>query len=70
VGAGFGITGLKGIWVPAVLIGITTFSLTGVGFYFGRLLRAYLRKWAEMAGGIALILIGLKILLEGLGVPL
>lgn len=67
VGATFGIYGLKEIWPPAIIIGITTFFLTGVGFYFGRLMRIYLKQWAEMAGGMALILIGFKILLEGLG---
>lgn len=70
VGAGFGIVGLSSIFFPATLIGIITFGMTGVGFYLGRILRLYLRKWAELAGGVALILIGLKILLEGLGVPL
>jgi putative Mn2+ efflux pump MntP len=67
VGASFGIYGLKEIWPPAIIIGITTFLFTAVGFYFGRILRLYLKKWAEMIGGIALIAIGLKILLEGLG---
>ena len=54
---------------PAVcLIGITTFIISfagvGIGHQFGR---RYEKK-AEIAGGIILIFIGLKILLEHLGI--
>lgn len=55
--------------LPAVcLIGITTFVISfagvGIGHQFGR---RYEKK-AEIAGGIILIFIGLKILLEHLGI--
>lgn len=55
--------------VPAVsLIGIITlaFSMAGVGL--GSLFGARFRSKAEIAGGIILILIGLKTLLENLGI--
>ena len=55
--------------VPAVLvIGMTTFALSalgvGVGFAFGDRIKTK----AELAGGVILILIGVKILLEHLSV--
>lgn len=69
VGAGFGIVGLKDIFGPAFIIGIITLGMTATGFYLGRIVRVFLRKWAELAGGITLIAIGLKILIEGLLPP-
>ncbi|MDR0897122.1 MAG: manganese efflux pump MntP family protein [Oscillospiraceae bacterium] len=54
--------------VPSVsLIGLVTFALSLVGVYIGHRFGAKLMKKAELAGGGILILIGLKILLEGLG---
>jgi len=55
--------------VPAVsLIGIITFLLSGAGIYIGHVCGAKYKSKAEFAGGVILILIGLKILLEHLGV--
>lgn len=55
--------------VPAVaLIGVTTFALSIVGVAVGHRFGARYEKPATIAGGIVLILIGLKILLEHLGV--
>ncbi|MBQ9684934.1 MAG: manganese efflux pump [Oscillospiraceae bacterium] len=55
--------------VPAAsLIGVTTFLLSAVGVYIGRFFGLRYKEKAELAGGIILILIGLKILLEHLGV--
>ncbi|MFN3534725.1 MAG: manganese efflux pump MntP family protein, partial [Desulfatiglandales bacterium] len=67
VGAGFGIIGLREIFLPAFIIGGITFAMTGAGFYLGRILRLYLKRLAELSGGIVLIFIGTKILAEGLG---
>ncbi|MEA5152885.1 MAG: manganese efflux pump MntP family protein [Oscillospiraceae bacterium] len=52
----------------AALIGATTFLLSAAGVYIGRFFGAKYKSRAEFAGGAILILIGLKILLEHLGV--
>ena len=55
--------------VPAVcLIGSITFVLSVAGLNLGRIFGAKSRSVAELIGGIILILIGLKILLEHLGI--
>jgi len=55
--------------VPAVsFIGITTFILAFIGVLIGKAFGAKFRNKAEIAGGIILIFIGLKILLEHLGI--
>lgn len=55
--------------VPAVLlIGATTFTFSAVGVKIGSLFGLRFKKKAELLGGIVLILIGVKILLEHLGV--
>ncbi|MBR5094145.1 MAG: manganese efflux pump, partial [Oscillospiraceae bacterium] len=55
--------------LPAAgLIGVTTFLLSIAGIYIGRAFGARWKSRAELAGGIILILIGLKILLEHLGI--
>ena len=55
--------------VPAVsFIGVITFSLSVVGVYVGHLFGAKFKSKAELTGGIVLILMGLRILLEHLGV--
>lgn len=52
----------------ALLIGCTTFLLSAAGCYIGRAFGTRYKAGAELAGGIILILIGLKILLEHLGI--
>ena len=55
--------------VPAVsFIGVVTFALSAVGVKIGSVFGAKYKSKAEICGGIILILIGLKILLEGLGI--
>ena len=55
--------------LPAAgLIGVTTFLLSAVGVYIGHLFGLKYKAKAEIAGGVILIGIGLKILLEHLGV--
>ena len=55
--------------LPAAgLIGVTTFVISAAGIYIGAFFGSRFQKWAELAGGIILILIGLKILLEHLGI--
>ena len=50
------------------LIGATTFILSALGLKAGNIFGLKYKNKAEVAGGIILILIGLKILLEHLGV--
>ena len=52
----------------AGLIGVTTFVCSAIGVMIGAVFGAKFRALAERAGGIVLILIGLKTLLDGLGV--
>ena len=56
------------IWVAIGLIGLTTFLLSTAGVKLGNRFGARYEKKAELAGGLILILLGLKILLEHLGV--
>ena len=54
--------------LPAAgLIGLTTFLLSALGIRIGSVFGARFKSGAELAGGVILILIGLKILLEHLG---
>ena len=50
------------------MIGAITFALSLVGVFIGHKFGSKYEKKAEIAGGTILILIGLKLLLEGLGV--
>lgn len=55
--------------LPAAgLIGMTTFLLSFVGIYIGNAFGTRYKSRAELAGGIILVVIGVKILLEHLGV--
>ena len=55
--------------LPAVLlIGCITFLLSMLGVKAGSLFGKKYQKKAEIAGGVILILLGIKILLEHLGV--
>ena len=55
--------------IPAVLfIGVTTFILSALGVKAGSLFGVKYKKRAEIAGGVILVLLGIKILLEHLGV--
>jgi len=55
--------------VPAIsLIGIITFVLSAIGVVVGNIFGARFKSKAEIAGGVVLILMGSKILLEHLGV--
>ncbi len=52
------------IWSSALCIGLTTFLFSFVGVKVGAIFGTRHKSRAELAGGIILILIGLKILLE------
>lgn len=56
------------IVTAALSIGVTTFILSAVGVAIGNVFGVKFKSKAEIAGGVVLILMGLKILLEHLGV--
>ncbi|MFE5776512.1 MULTISPECIES: manganese efflux pump MntP family protein [Brachybacterium] len=56
------------IWAAVPVIGVVTFVLSFVAVFLGQRIGARFRTPAEVVGGIILILIGLQILLEHLGV--
>lgn len=68
VGISLAMAGLENIWLAVGLIGATTFVLSGIGVWVGNIFGSRYEKKAELAGGIILILLGVKILLEHLGV--
>ena len=60
---------LKVSIIPAVsFIGVVTFVCSAVGVKIGSIFGTKYRSRAELCGGIILILIGTKILLEGVGI--
>lgn len=68
-GVGFTLSLLGyGILMPVLLFGLTTFVVTIIGFIFGRKLKQFFGKKIEIFGGLILILIGIKILLEHLNI--
>ena len=56
------------IWSAILIIGVTTFLFSILGVKIGNVFGSRFEKGAGILGGIILILIGLKILLEHLGV--
>jgi putative Mn2+ efflux pump MntP len=54
------------ITTPVVLIGVVTFLLAFTGFSFGNKLGKFFERKVQVIGGIVLIAIGVKILLEHL----
>lgn len=68
VGVSLAMTEMASIWTGVLLIGVTTFALSAAGAAVGGVFgRKYERK-AEIFGGVTLVFLGLKILLENLGV--
>lgn len=68
VGISLAMAGNVNIFVAIVLIGVTTCVLSAIGVKVGNVFGSRYEKKAEAAGGIILILLGVKILLEHLGV--
>ena len=66
VGVTFALEGTD-IALAAGLIGLTTFTLSPIGLLVGNRFGLRYKSKAELVGGLVLIGIGLKILLEGLG---
>ena len=68
VGITFALLPDVNIFAAVLFIGIITFVLSCVGLKIGNVFGLKYKSRAEIAGGAILILIGLKILLEHLGV--
>lgn len=68
VGISLAMAGVSNIFMAVLLIGVTTFVLSAVGVRVGNVFGSRYEKKAELMGGVILILLGIKILLEHLGV--
>lgn len=64
-GVGLAVTG-EFVWATSLLVGLVTFLLSALGVKMGNRLGRMFKKRAELLGGVILILIGIKILLEHL----
>ena len=68
VGISLAMAGNVNIWLAAVFIGICTCGFSAVGVKIGNVFGSRFEKKAQMAGGFILILLGVRILLEHLGI--
>lgn len=60
---GFGLGALKAqLWGTVLVLGIVAGAMTGIGFYLGRGLGNKMGEKAEVAGGIILTAVGIKLL--------
>lgn len=66
IGVGLALLG-ENIWIIAAAIGATTFILATLGLLIGKFAGTKLGRIVELVGGVALIVLGSKILLEHLG---
>ena len=67
VGVSFAFMQVDIFWA-VLFIGCVTFALSAIGVKVGSIFGTKYKSKAELAGGIVLIAIGVKILLEGLGI--
>lgn len=65
LGAGVSIAFTKTqIWLPAIIIGVVTFINSLLGFWSGHLFKKFPTKYLEISGGLILIALAFKVLLE------
>ncbi len=50
------------VWIPSVVIGVVAGTLSAVGISFGNRFGTHWGRWAEVAGGCVLLVIGARIL--------
>lgn len=55
------------VWIASSIIGVVTFALSALGLYLGRKIGSHIGSKAGILGGLVLIGIGIKILIEHLG---
>ncbi len=65
VGVSFGVLNSK-IVLPVIIIGLVTFFICLIGVNLGKKIGHLFEKKIEVFGGVVLILIGIKILIEGI----
>lgn len=63
---GFGLIVLDSILLPVIIIGVVTFALSLAGVYLGHRYKHFGHNKTRIVGGIILIVIGTKILIEHL----
>lgn len=68
VGISLAMAGNVNIVMAVSLIGLFTFGMSALGVKIGNVFGSRFEKKAQAAGGVILILLGLKILLEHLGI--
>ena len=68
VGMSVDLDGMGQILIAVLSIGIITFLLSAIGVKIGSVFGSKYKFLAELSGGVVLVLMGLKILLEHLGV--
>lgn len=68
IGVSMALAGNVNIWIAIALIGVTTCLTSALGVKIGNIFGAKFEKKAQLAGGVILVLIGVKILLEHLGI--
>lgn len=66
VGISLAMAGDVNIWTAALLIGVITFTFSAVGVKIGNVFGSRFEKKAQAAGGMILIILGIKILIEHL----
>ena len=66
VGLSMALLGIS-VWFPAVVIGLVAALLSTIGIQFGRQLGSRVGRYAEAIGGVILLLIAVRILVEHLG---
>ena len=68
VGISLAMAGNVNIFLAVALIGVITFLLSAVGVKLGNIFGSRFEKPAQISGGVILVLLGTKILLEHLGI--
>ena len=68
VGISLAMAGDVNIFLAVALIGVITFGMSAAGVKIGNVFDSKFEKKAEILGGVILVLLGVKILLEHLGV--
>lgn len=68
VGISLAMVGNVNIWLAALFIGICTCGFSAVGVQVGNVFGSRFEKKAQVAGGFILMILGLNILLEHLGI--
>ena len=68
VGISLSMAGVTNIFLAVLLIGVITFAMSAIGVQIGSVFGSKFEKKAQLCGGAILILLGAKILLEGLNI--